>query len=112
MQETSDQVECLDRVLQSVVQKCKGGALTSKGVRSKLRHTRYILDGETTCSELVDYVLDRLIDGGLAEALEEESARRGRPVRRCRWKTWAAIKDNPASDAFRARLGLGEDDFA
>ena len=68
----------------------------------------------TKASSLADDVLNVLVDGGLAEAVEEGEGvvHKGRRVRRCRWKTWAAINGNPASDAFRASLGLGADDFA
>ena len=108
----SDQLEGLDRVLQIVVRKCKGDAFTSKGVHDKIRNLRYTLDSAKTGAELAGDVLNRLIDGGLAEVVEEGPGQKGRRVRHCRLKTWPAIQDNPASDAFRARLGLGEDDFA
>ena len=98
--------------MHTVVQKCKGEGLTSKGVNAAIRNLKYTINSERKCGEIVEDVLNRLIDGGLAEPLEEGVVRRGRRVRQCRWKAWAAIQGNPASDDFRARLGLGEDDFA
>ena len=76
---------------------------------------KYTANSEKKCGEVVDLVFNRVIDGGLAEAVEEgpdTRAKRGRRVRRCRWKTWADIHGNTGSDAFRLRLGLGQDDFA
>ena len=108
-------MEGLDRVLHIVVQKCKGDGLTSKGVNTAIRNMRYTTNSEKKCCEVVNLVLDTLIKGGLAEDEEEGGDRRvskGRRVRRCRWKAWADIQGNPASDAFRARLSLGPDDFA
>ena len=108
-------LEGLDRVLHIVVQKCKGDGLTSKGVRAAIKNLKYTANCEKKPFELVDVLLDRLVDEGLAVAVEEGPGRKrqkGRRVRQCRWKAWADIQGNPASDAFRARLGVGENDFA
>ena len=106
-------LEALDRVLHVVAKRCKGECLTSKHVNKAVRNLRYIHQSGKSAAQVVDDVLSRLVEGGLAEDVEEggRKVRKGRPVRRCRWKAWAAINGNPASNAFRLSLGLGEDDF-
>ena len=108
VQAPSARLEGLDRVLHIVVQKCKGDGLTSKGVNTAIRNLKYTANSEKKCGEVVDLVLNRLIDGGLAEAGEQGAVRKGQPVRKCRWKEWAAIKGNPRSDALRAHLGQND----
>ena len=71
----SDRVEGLDRVLHIVVQKCKGDGLTSKGVNAAIRNLKYTANSEKKCGEVVDLVFNRVIDGGLAEAVEEGAVR-------------------------------------
>ena len=67
----------------------------------------------------VEDVIIRLKDGvggggggGLAEDTTAKERRPGRAMRWIRWNTWEAIQGEPASEAIRARLGLGEHDFA
>ena len=99
VQAPSARLEGLDRVLHIVVQKCKGDGLTSKGVNTAIRNLKYITNSDKKCADVVDLVLNRLIDGGLAEeAVEEGAVRKGRPVRQGRWQAWADIGGNPASD--------------
>ena len=113
MQANKPPREGLDHLCRVVAQKFKGLPFTNSGVNAALRNRAYTVLSEDKPSQVVDTVLNLLIDGGLAEPVEETAIRRrGRPSRRCRWKAWAAIRGNPASDAFRERLGLGEDDFA
>ena len=102
-------------MLHIVVQKCKGDGLTSKGVNAAIRNLKYTANSEKKCGEVVDLVLNRLIDGGLAEALEEDAGRKrekGRRMLKFRWRMWSDSHGYPASDAFRQRLSLGADDFA
>ena len=107
-------LEPLEHVLHQVVRRCKGNGLTSARVNVAIRNlkdTKYLGNGKKTTAEVVDLVLKHLIDGGLAEDVVTGRARPGRRVRTCRWKQWAAIRGNPASDAIRERLGLVESDF-
>ena len=102
-------LEGMDRLLASVVQKCHG-VWTSKDVNQAIRNMRYTKDRPP--SEVAAEVIERLVQGGLAEDHREEGpARKGRSVKVLRWRQWGDIQGNAASDAFRARLGLGEDDF-
>ena len=105
-------MEGLEHVLYFVVQKCKGAELTSASVRPAIKNLKYTNTGDKKAHEVANVVLNRLIEGGLAEPAEEDGATRGIRVRRCRWKSWADIQGNAASDAFLVRLGLGADDFA
>ena len=110
VQAPSSRLMGIERVLSHVVQKCKGDDLTSHGVNLAIRNLKYTIESPRNCREIVDDVLNRLIDGGLAEAAAQVRSR-GRRVRVCRWKSWTDIRRDPASDAFRLSLGLGEDDF-
>ena len=109
-------LEGLDRVLYHVVQKCKGDCFTSRAVNLAIKNLKYTTNSDKTPSQVAALVVNRLIEGGLAEDVEDcggrGSGKKGRKLRKCRWKPWAAIQGNPASDAFRSRLGLGADDFA
>ena len=104
-------LEGIDRLLASVLQKCNG-VWTSKDVNLAMRNMRCTGSQDRRPSEVAADVIERLVQGGLAEDFREEGpARRGRSVRVLRWKKWADIQANAASDAFRGRLGLGEDAF-
>ena len=107
-----DRIEGLDNVIGSVIRKCKGVGLKSNIVRHAVRNLQYTARNGMKPAEVADLVLNQLIDGGLLEEVKDGANRKGRHVRHCRWKPWAAIRGDPASDAFRARLGLGEADFA
>ena len=52
-----------DHVLQFVVEKCKGEALTSKAVHAAIRNMQYTLKSGKKCAEVVNDVLNRLIAG-------------------------------------------------
>ena len=104
----SARLEGLDHVLRFVVEKCKGDCFTSKRVNAAVKNLKYTANSEAPRAEVVDLVLNRLIDGGLAEAGEQGAVRKGQPGRKCRWKEWAAIKGNPRSDALRAHLGQND----
>ena len=112
----------LDGVLRHVALKCQGVELTTRGVKFFIRNLGYTRRSTKTCAVVVDDVLDALVEGGLAEVVDrvmrhrslgDRSAAAGlRPLaRRCRWKTWAAIQENPASADLAKRLGLGEANF-
>ena len=100
----------IDRLLDRVGLKCHG-VWTSKDVNQAIRNMRYTKD--RLPAEVAAEVIERLVLGGLAEDHREEGpARKGRSVRVLRWKPWAQIHGNADSNAFRERLGLGEDDFS
>ena len=103
-------LEGIDRLLVVVARRCKGD-WTSKNVNQAIRNVRYTKD--RLPAEVAAEVIERLAQGGLAEDHREEGpARKGRSVRVLRWKPWAQIHGNADSNAFRERLGLGEDDFS
>ena len=104
-------LEGLDQLLPTVVQRCKGDGLCSSGVNAAIRNLKHKIDREEPCAQVVEDVLDRLVDGGLTEAVEDGAIGKGRRVRRCRWKPWAAIQRGPVSGALCARLGLEERHF-
>ena len=103
-------LEGIDRLLVVVARRCKGD-WTSKDVNLAIRNLRYTKDRQTV--EVAAEVIERLVQGGLAEDHKEEGpARKGRSVRVLHWKPWAEIHGHTDSNAFRERLGLGEDDFS
>ena len=110
-------LEGLDRVLQGVVQRCKGKELTSTLVHGLVRNLRYTLDSGKRPSAVANDVLDRLIAGGLAEDVGLRKGatpgkkKRGRPVRVIRLKPFGAIKKLPSADALRKRPSLGQEDL-
>ena len=55
-------------------------------------------------------ILDTLVEGGLADNLETVWTAGG-AIRRCRWRTWAEIRNNPPADALRRRMKLEASDF-
>ena len=110
-------LEGLDRVLQGVVQRCKGKELTSTLVHGLVRNLRYTLNSGKKPLAVANEVLDRLIAGGLAKDMGLKKGAipgktpHGRRVRVIHLKSYAAIKKLSSSDAFRRRLSLGEEDF-
>ena len=110
-------LEGLDRVLQGVVQRCKGKELTSTLVHGLVRNLRYTLNSGKKPSAVANEVLDRLIAGGLAKDMGLKKGAipgktpHGRRVRVAHLKPYAAVRKLSSSDAFRRRLSLGEEDF-
>jgi len=100
----------MDRLMHTVALKCK--SLSSTTVNGVIRNLQYTKSLAKAVADVVDEILDTLVAGGVAVNDPAPVLRaRGRPVRHCAWKSWAEIKASPGADAFRARLGLGEDDF-
>ena len=110
-------LEGLDRVLQGVVQRCKGKELTSTLVNGLVRNLRFTLNSGKKPSAVANDVLDRLIAGGLAKDMGLKKGAipgktpHGRRVRVAHLKPYAAVRKLSSSDAFRRRLSLGEEDF-
>ena len=110
-------LEGLDRVLQGVVQRCKGKELTSTLVHGLVRNLRYTLNSGKKPLAVANEVLDRLIAGGLAKDMGLKKGAipgktpHGRRVRVAHLKPYAAVRNLSSSDAFRRRLSLGEEDF-
>ena len=61
-------------------------------------------------NDLTTTILDALVHGGLAANLETVWTTGG-PIRRCRWRTWAEIRNNLPADALRRRMKLEASDF-
>ena len=75
---------------------------------------RYTIDqrDKKSAAKICEEVLELLLHGNLMEEIDGNlPARRGRRVREFQWKPWASIISQPTSEAFRRRLGLGEEDF-
>ena len=110
-------LEGLDRVLQGVVQRCKGKELTSTLVHGLVRNLRFTLNSGKKPLAVANEVLDRLIAGGLAKDMGLKKgaipgkAPHGRRVRVAHLKPYAAVRNLSSSDAFRRRLSLGAEDF-
>ena len=105
-------LEGIYRLLVVVVQKCHG-VWTSKDVNLAIRNMRYTGSQDRQTSEVAADVIQSLVQGGLAEVIREEGrSRKGRSVQVLRWKPWAEIQGNAASNAFREHLGLGEGGFS
>ena len=102
----------MDSLLRSVIQKCKGRAITGPLVNATIKTKHRTLDGKA-CDELVDDILTRLVGHGLAESVVEEGGNTvSTPrVRRCRWKQWRDIVQLPDFAALQRRLSLSPLDF-
>ena len=114
---TRARLEGLDRVLQGVVQRCKGKELTSTLVHGLVRNLRYTLNSGKKPLAVANEVLDRLIAGGLAKDMGLKKGAipgktpHGRRVRVAHLKSYDAIKKLPSADALRKRLSLGQEDL-
>ena len=110
-------LEGLDRVLQGVVQRCKGKELTSTLVNGLVRNLRFTLNSGKKPSAVANDVLDRLIAGGLAKDMGLKKGaipgktKKGRRVRVAQLKSYNVVKKQPSAEALRKRLSLGEEDL-
>ena len=98
----------MDSILYTATRKCKGEDLSSKRVARAVRELGYGTVGNE--NDLTTTILDALVHGGLADNLETVWTTGG-PIRRCRWRTWAEIRNSPPADALRRKLRLEASSF-
>ena len=103
----------IDQLTRKVVKACKGKAFTTATVNACTRKMATKSRSDKKHCDVVREVVDNLVRGRVVEEVREQGpARRGPPVKQFRWRPWAEIMRDPASEPFRRRLGLVEADFA